>query len=638
MKYLGSKSTLTPFIMDSIGDAVLQDVRTVLDAFAGSCAVARAFQQRGFTVFTNDVLPFSYVMQRAWFGCTAQDATDQAAHIERLNGLQGREGYVHATFSPRGDRMFFTEENASKIDAVREEIQRLRDSSEISESLYYVLLASLLEAVSVVSNTAGTYGAFLKRFNACALKPLTLKPLAITGDERPHRCFNGDVVEVCRSVSADLVYLDPPYVPRQYGGNYHVLNIIAQNHKPTVKGVTGQAPDTPWSAFSSKRAARAAMEELVRSLQCKYIAMSYSSAGMLSRDFLVQLLETRGPVQVHEMAYRAYRSQVTPTTPKSVTEYVFVCTCGGAPPPVGAVPRPLLLTEAPAPPRRRGRLRPMFTWVGGKAKMRDVLLDKVSSIRGAFNTYYEPFLGGGMLLLALEPSRAVCSDMNGHVVRFFSLLHRQFDELLECYTAFLSTECAAGGDDDDDHAAAFYRIRDRFNDDATDPMQRVVMFLYLINHCFNGVYRVNKNGKFNVPKGSKKSRPFLDVANARAVSAYLQASEVSFACQDFEETIRDAQQGDLVFLDPPYDKVTSQGHAEYTAGGFGREDQRRVAAAFRDLDSRGCYVIATNSNTETIRSLYSGYQHTVVPSNAQCSRDLQKRKRGSYEELIITNF
>lgn len=173
--------------------------------------------------------------------------------------------------------MYFTDENAMKCDAVRSKIELWKEEKNITENEYYFLLASLLENIDKVANTASVYGAFLKNFKKSALKPLTLSPANFFLNDHEHEVHNADILEVAKITSHDVVYLDPPYNERQYSANYHMLETIARYDNPKIKGKTGLRDYSKQkSDYCKKSEVKNSFQELIKTLDAKYIFLSYN--------------------------------------------------------------------------------------------------------------------------------------------------------------------------------------------------------------------------------------------------------------------------------------------------------------------------------------------------------------------------
>ncbi len=267
--------------------------------------------------------------------------------------------------------------------------------------------------------------------------------------------------------------------------------------------------------------------------------------------------------------------------------------------------------------------RPIVKWAGGKAQLLQELEDNLPA---SFGTYYEPFFGGGALFFHLSAKgvvrRAILSDLNRDLMNLYTVVRDNVGDLI--------TELASGKYKNE--RDVYYKIR---GEEPTDPIKRAARFIYLNKTCYNGLYRVNAAGKFNVPFGRYRNPKILDAENLRAASQALQRARLLIS--DFEDAVRSAKAGDLVYFDPPYDPVSDTADfTSYTERGFGTEEQKRLARVFRELDERGCFVLESNSSTEFITRLYSDYHIVQVFAKRAISSDASTR--GPIQELIIRNY
>ncbi|EDP75067.1 DNA adenine methylase [Hydrogenivirga sp. 128-5-R1-1] len=266
--------------------------------------------------------------------------------------------------------------------------------------------------------------------------------------------------------------------------------------------------------------------------------------------------------------------------------------------------------------------KPFVKWAGGKRQLLEVLLKNVPA---RFNTYIEPFVGGGALLFALLPDRAIIGDANCELINAYSVIKDNVEELI--------TSLERHRNDED----YYYEIRN-LDPSTLSPVERASRFIYLNKTCYNGLYRENSKGMFNVPFGRYKNPKILDRDNLRAVSEFLNSSNVLILCQDYRETCKLAGEGDFVYLDPPYHPLSrTASFTKYSRNDFSEEDQERLAEVFRELDRKGCYVMLSNSNTEFIKSLYRGYyiQELEASRAINCKGDGRRRRK---IELLIKNY
>ena len=272
--------------------------------------------------------------------------------------------------------------------------------------------------------------------------------------------------------------------------------------------------------------------------------------------------------------------------------------------------------------------KPFVKWAGGKRQ----IIDKLKQyIPDEFNTYYEPFVGGGALLFELSPKNAVINDSNKELMNVYSVLcneekFKKMCSVLNSYEANHSEEFFYELRNQDRNKKTFNRLSD---------YTRAARTIYLNKACFNGLYRVNSKDEFNVPFGKKTKVNTYDGSNLITVSNYLTMNNVKIQCVDFEESVKTAKKGDFVYFNPPYDSDTATFNS-YTEEGFGKDEQRRLATVFKDLDERGVYVMLSNHNTILVKELYKDYHIYVIEAKRNINSN--GKKRGKVEEVIITNF
>ncbi len=275
------------------------------------------------------------------------------------------------------------------------------------------------------------------------------------------------------------------------------------------------------------------------------------------------------------------------------------------------------------------KAKPFVKWAGGKRQIIDKLLKLVPL---EFNTYYEPFVGGGALLFELSPKNAVINDSNKELMNVYQMIstdkgYEEVVKLLNVYEKKHSEEF-------------FYKIRNLDKDknkfEKLTAAERAARTIYLNKSCFNGLYRVNSKGEFNVPFNKKLKVNTYDSENMILAYVYFQANNITMLSTDFEEAVTTAKKGDFIYFDPPYDSEHDDTFNSYTEEGFGKDEQRRLAAVYKDLSDRGCYVMLSNHNTSLINELYKDYNIHVI--TAKRNINSKGEKRGSVEEVIITNY
>ena len=266
--------------------------------------------------------------------------------------------------------------------------------------------------------------------------------------------------------------------------------------------------------------------------------------------------------------------------------------------------------------------KPFIKWAGGKRQ----LLDELTEGLPHFSNYHEPFLGGGALFFRLEAEgkikKAYLSDSNEELINAYSVIKNEVFELM----AELSAPIYANNE------AAYYKIR---ASSPTSGFKRAARFIYMNKTAFNGLYRVNSKGGFNVPFGRYDNPKILDSANLLLVHRALQKD--ALYCGDFTAVLKNAKRGDLVYFDPPYFPISKTSNfTGYTQNSFSEDDQERLMRTFKELDSRGCYVLLSNSHSDYIADLYAEFEPEVVYANRMinCKGD----KRGKIKELVVRNW
>ena len=235
------------------------------------------------------------------------------------------------------------------------------------------------------------------------------------------------------------------------------------------------------------------------------------------------------------------------------------------------------------------RLKPFLKWAGGKRWLLSELRELIPS---SFNSYYEPFLGGGAVFFGLNPAKAILSDLNKDLIELYQMVRNRPDDLL----AKLSDHHI---NHSKDH---YYETRSLF---PIDPIERAARMLYLNRTCFNGLYRVNKRGEFNVPIGTKSKVVFEDESFARLSNSLMRAD---LFAQDFQVTLREAGKGDFVYVDPPYTVAHNfNGFLKYNDNIFSWDDQVRLRNLLEDAAIRGANIVVSNANHKSIRDLYQGF-------------------------------
>jgi DNA adenine methylase len=271
------------------------------------------------------------------------------------------------------------------------------------------------------------------------------------------------------------------------------------------------------------------------------------------------------------------------------------------------------------------QIAPFVKWAGGK---RQLLNDIRLRLPKGFNRYFEPFIGGGALLFALQPKIAFINDINSELVNAY----KQIRDNSQSVIAELQKIDRESKNNPKEY---YYLSRELFNNRIANKVYdagTAALFIYINKHCFNGLYRVNAKGGFNVPFNNSKQDSFT-VENLLGVSKFLK--QVKITNLDFADACNEAKDGDFIFFDSPYAPLNPTSFESYTKEGFTVEDHERLAKLYRGLTDRGCYCMLTNHNTEFINNLYEGFTIDVIQVRRSINSDASKR---TGEETIIRNY
>ena len=265
--------------------------------------------------------------------------------------------------------------------------------------------------------------------------------------------------------------------------------------------------------------------------------------------------------------------------------------------------------------------KPFVKWAGGKRQLLNILLKNVPD---KFGTYIEPFVGGGALLFAFMPHKAIISDINSELITAYMTIKEHVNELIKSLSKHKNEE------------KYYYSMRSqkKYKSD----INKTSRFIYLNKTCFNGLYRENSKGEFNVPFGRYKNPNIVDRKNLLAISAYINSADIKILNQDFRKTALMAKKGDFVYFDPPYYPLTrTASFTKYSKSDFTEKDQENLSDIYKKLDKRGCYVMLANSNTTFVKKLYKAYNVQIINANRFINCKADKRGKGLFE-VIIKNW
>jgi DNA adenine methylase len=275
-------------------------------------------------------------------------------------------------------------------------------------------------------------------------------------------------------------------------------------------------------------------------------------------------------------------------------------------------------------------VKPFLKWAGGKRQLVPVIRENhlPKNYNPNRHTYYEPFVGGGALLFALQPKKAVINDCNAELMNCYKVVRDSLDELIDDLNSHRNEK------------NYYYAVRSWDRDKSFEnktSVERASRIIFLNKTCYNGLFRVNSKGQFNVPFGRYKKPNILEEAVLKAVSQYLNTNQIELLNLDFKDAVQGADKGDFIYFDPPYDPISdSASFTGYDVNKFNRDEQRRLKETVDELNRRGCKFLLSNAYTDFIVDLYRDYNQTRV--SAIRAINSNPSKRGRVDEILVKNY
>ena len=274
--------------------------------------------------------------------------------------------------------------------------------------------------------------------------------------------------------------------------------------------------------------------------------------------------------------------------------------------------------------------KPFVKWAGGK---RQLLAELEKNFPKKFGTYFEPFLGGGAVLfdlLAKKPNlKCSVSDLNSDLVLAYVTIRDKLGRLIESLENHSKNYHK-------DSTNYYYEVRKQ---EPKSQIEKVSRLLFLNKTCFNGLYRVNSKGKFNVPLGRYTNPNIVNRENLITASKFLQSEKIKISCRDFESILKDAKKGDFVYFDPPYQPVSDTANfTSYTHRDFTEDDLQRLADLANQLNSKGSHVLLSNSNTKIVKKIFSSKKWKVKEIAVNRAINSNSQKRTGHKEVLIKNY
>jgi len=530
MRYLGSKDNIVGRILHLLFEKhLLRKEFTFFDAFCGMGSVSDSIKSSYHNIIINDLLHCSTTFTEGRLYANDCDFSSLGfdPFIYLNDSTESNYGFIYHNYSPGGsNRMYFSAENASKIDFIRDTIEHWYKNNDISEKEYKYLLACLLEAVSRISNTAGVYGAFLKQWDARALKPIVIAPLSVKNGNSEHiSVFNEKIEEIIANVDCDILYLDPPYTQNQYGTQYHLLETLILQDNPPISAITGSRPTAPMrSDWSKMYYAHILFEKVVALTKAKHVIVSYNNDGIMTKDYIEKILKRYGIEETYQcdvIEYKKYNNFKCHGAENHV-EYIFY---------IEKKPIDQVVIESP------------LNYTGSKAKMVNFIRQELPKTH--INTFFDIFGGGFNVGINMKAERIIYNDINPFVQRLIKSFSTDTYKYLAYINKLIKQYKLAP-----DYKEGYHLLREKYN---SIPLEyRDSQMLYtLILYGFQQQIRFNSDYEFNNPCGS---RWFNDCLLSKFISfaRCSRSKNIDYRNVNFEQLLPEIQSLDFVYADPPY--------------------------------------------------------------------------------------
>lgn len=641
MRYIGSKKTLLTEIKKMITKHTNGSEEIFLDLFAGTNSVGNYFKQF-YTVYSNDLLFFSYVNAKATIennlkpsfsklvSTGIQSPMDYLQSLEPKNNVQG---YYEIAYSPSGNANYLTVENSKKLDIIRTQIDEWKDQKMISEYEYYYLLSSLIESLPFISNITGTYGAFLKHWDKRALNDLELRDFIVFDNKKKNKAFNEDANTLVKRIKADIVYIDTPYNSRQYASNYHLLENVARNNQPVLKGVT---KIFDWknlkSDYATKSKALDAMEDLIKNIDATHIILSYNNEGIIPEEALVDLLAQNsidGKVDIKKIPYRKYQSKKASKI-KEVYELLFYIQKKPF-----AKPKKSKSNNKITVSSTKKYIKSPLNYIGGKYNLLDQILPLFPS---DIDTFVDIFSGGANVGINVSANKHIFNDMNHRINEMFRYFQEQDPVKLVQKIEQRIEESDLSKTNED----AFLTFRKQYNVNP-NPLDLYVLSSFSYNYQF----RFNNSMEFNNPFGRNRSHFSENMKNNLLnFVTKLQTLDATFTDFFFSEfDFSHLTSKDFVYLDPPY-LITTGSYNDGKRGfsDWGEKQEKEMYQLMKNLSSRN--IKFALSNVITHKGKHNKFLEDFIEKENLIVKHLNfNYKNSSYNtskeeslEVLVTNY
>lgn len=647
MRYIGSKKSLLENIDKVLSQHIDGTEQTFLDLFAGTNVVGRYFKSK-YRIISNDLLYFSYVNARAtvenndklkFSKLKKMGIDDPFEYFNNDNNVKPDLHYYEEAYSPVGQKMYFTKENAKRIDFIRDSIDEWKKDDLLTEDEYYYLISSLIEAIPFISNITGTYGAYLKKWDNRALNKLQIKPLDVINNGKNNKAYNMDSNQLIKNIKADITYIDTPYNNRQYASNYHVLENIARNNKPKLKGKTSIFD---WrslrSDYSMKKKALGAMEDLIKNLNSRHIILSYSSEGIISEEELVNIINRYSSVnaEVYHIGYRKYKSKIKSKTDDLDEILIYFSKSQSETTTHKIVVEKNFQPQVWKPRLKNTYIKSPLNYIGGKYKL---LPQIIPLFPDKINKFVDLFSGGANVGINVKANKYYFNDMNYRINELFRFFNKHdSDELVVMINNRIKEYGLSKTNKE-----AYLKFRNDYNKNP-NPLDLYV----LVSYSYNYQFRFNNSMKFNNPFGKNRSSFNKNMEeHLRMFVDKLHTIDAVFTDKMFDEfdTSKLSIQ-DFVYMDPPY-LITTGNYNDGNRGfvNWKEEQEKKMYRLMDDLNDRHIKFALSNvlnhkgQSNDLLKEYIKKHDDIFVTHlNYTYRNSSYNTKNSGSDEVLVTNY
>lgn len=618
MRYIGAKTDLLSEINNFVSEQQITSEKTLTfcDAFSGTGTVGEFFKDQ-YRIMANDVQYYSYIMTQAKLN--APDFTFKKLELDPFvyfnENKKGVEGFIFQQYSYGGSagRMYFSAENGKRIDFIRQKIEQWFNEEKISKNEYYYLIASLIESVSKVANIAGVYGSYLKTWDPRARKRMNFIKVELSDKKALYEAevHNRTIESLINDVSGDILYLDPPYTKNQYSVQYHLLETIAKYDNPDINGKGGlRNTNLTSSSFSRSGEVETVFEYIIAKAKFKYIILSYSSDGIMSKGYIENVLKRYGDASTYKLKkikYKKYRNHQTASN-NDHCEYLFFIKKN---------------------PDEKIKFASPLNYQGGKYDLIDFIKDNLPT--GRMKRFVDLFGGGYNVGINIDAEQNIYNEYNNKVVELIQSFKNT--ETADLVKYILRTKKRY--DLEPANKDAYLRLRTKYN--KTDIAKRDPKMLYLlVLYGFNQQIRFNSSYNCNNPVGPAG---FNDSMMDKLISfcRRIQEQNLVLLSKDFEDLDEYITEDSFVYCDPPY-YITLGSYNDGKRGfkGWTEKDELRLYGMLEKLDKQNIKFML--SNVLDHKDKHNDLLEDWIKKNNFNIIQYKGKARKGRKEILVTNY